>query len=118
MNEKEMYTMKTINTLIEEIKTSETLQKLLADAFKNNLLAAFLKEQGCDTTAEEFISALKAQANQVDDDSLDAVAGGANAKEAYVSVLTFGICCLVEYINSQKRKDEDWGDGRLLCDAS
>lgn len=110
--------MKTINTLIEEIKTSETLQKLLADAFKNNQLAAFLEEQACDTTAEEFISALKAQANQVDDDSLDAVAGGANAKEAYVSILTLGICCLVEYINSQKRKDEDWGDVRLLCDAS
>ena len=110
--------MKTINTLIEEIKTSETLQKLLADAFKNNLLEAFLEEQGCDTTAEEFISTLKAQANQVDDDSLDAVAGGVNGKEVYVSVMTLGICCLIEYINSQNRKDEDWGDGRLLCDAS
>ena len=71
--------MKTIDMLISEIKASETLQKLLADAAKNNALAAFLKEQGVDATAEEFIAALKAQAETMDNDALDAVAGGTDS---------------------------------------
>ena len=109
--------MKTIDMLISEIKNSETLQKLLAEAFKNNAIAAFLKEQGCEAAAEEFIAALKAQAEQLSDDALDAVAGGANAKEAVLSVL-WPLGCAIEAINSSQRKDEDWGDGRILCDAS
>lgn len=108
--------MKTIDMLITEIKNSEALQKLLAQAVKNNALAAFLKEQGCEATAEEFIAALKAAAEQMDDTALDAVAGGANAEEAWISILSFGICCAIEAINSSKRKDEEWGDGRILCD--
>ncbi|MBP3523935.1 MAG: hypothetical protein J6M56_10245 [Clostridia bacterium] len=108
--------MKTIDMLITEIKNSEALQKLLAQAVKNNALAAFLKEQGCEATAEEFIAALKAAAEQMDDTALDAVAGGANAEEAWISILSCGICCAIEAINSSKRKDKEWGDGRILCD--
>lgn len=110
--------MRTIEMLINEIKNNEALQKLLAEAAKNNAIAAFLKEQGVDATAAEFIAALKAQAEQMDDEALDAVAGGANGEEAIISILSFGICCIVEAINSSKRKDEDWGDGRILCDES
>lgn len=110
--------MKTIDTFISEIKNSEALQKLLAEAVKNNALAAFLKERGCEASAEEFIAALKAAAEQMDDTALDAVAGGANGEEALISIFSFGICCIVEAINSSKRKDEDWGDGRILCDES
>ena len=51
--------MKTIEVIISEIKTSEELQKKLAEAAKNNTLAEFLKELGCEATAEEFINALK-----------------------------------------------------------
>ena len=108
--------MKTIDMLISEIKASETLQKLLADAAKNNALAAFLKEQGVDTTAEEFIAALKAQTEQLDDDALNAVAGGANKYEALLSIFGLGIACAIEAYNSSKRKDEEWEDGRILCD--
>ena len=110
--------MKTIDMLISEIKNSETLQKRLAQALKNNALADFLKEHGVDATAEAFLFALKAQTQQMDDAALDAVAGGVNGEEALISVLSLGICCVIEAINSSKRKDEDWGDGRILCDES
>jgi len=52
----------------------------------------------------------------MDDTALDAVAGGANAEEAWISILSVGICCAIEAINSAKRKDKEWGDGRILCD--
>ena len=77
--------MKTIEMLVNEIKNSEALQKLLAEAFKNNALATFLKEQGCEAAVEEFIAALKAQAEQLSDDALDAVAGGANVLEGIIT---------------------------------
>mgnify|MGYP003485153420 FL=1 len=43
--------MKTIEVIISEIKTSEELQKKLVEAAKNNTLAEFLKELGCEATA-------------------------------------------------------------------
>ena len=108
--------MKTIHMLISEIKNSEALQTLLADAVKNNALAAFLKEQGVDATAEEFIAALKAQSEAMDDDALDAVAGGANASEALLSILTAGIGCAIEAITSACGDGVGNGsDGRILC---
>ena len=108
--------MKTIDMLINEIKSCEELQKLLADAAKNNALDTFLREQGCDDDAEEFIAALKAQGEQLDDDALDAVAGGANAGEALLSILTAGIGCAIEAITSACGDGVGNGsDGRLLC---
>ena len=108
--------MKTIETLVTEIKNSEALQKLLADAVKNNALAAFLKEQGVDAAAEEFIAALKAQAQQLDDDALDAVAGGASGEEALISVLTLGLCCAMNAIESALGSGVGNGsDGKILC---
>ena len=108
--------MKTIDMLISEIKNSETLQKLLAEAFKNNAIAAFLKEQGCEAAAEEFIAALKAQAEQLSDDALDAVAGGANGWEALYSIVGFGISCAVKAIESAVGSGVgDGSDGKILC---
>ena len=65
--------MKTIEAIINEIKASEELQKKLAEAAKNNAVEAFLKEQGCEATAEEFINALKPQEGELGDDELGAV---------------------------------------------
>ena len=108
--------MKTIDTLISEMKNSEALQKLLAEAVKNNALAAFLKEQGCDAAAEEFIAALKAQGEQLDDDALDAVAGGANLKEAMLSVFTAGFgCAVVAIVSAAESGVGDGPDGEILC---
>ncbi|MBQ7885472.1 MAG: hypothetical protein IJ313_01105 [Clostridia bacterium] len=108
--------MKTIEMLITEIKNSEALQKLLAEAFKNNAIAAFLKEQGCEAAAEEFIAALKAQAEQLSDDALDAVTGGANLREALYSIGTLGFMCVLDAINSALGEGVgDGPDGRILC---
>ena len=70
--------MKTIDAIINEIKSSGQLQKELAEAAKNNVIAEFLKEQGCEASAEEFIAALKNQTDEMNDNELDAVAGGYN----------------------------------------
>lgn len=108
--------MKTIKTLINEIKTSETLQKLLAEAVKNNALAAFLKEQGCEATAEEFIAALKAPVGELDDDALDTVSGGANFFEAFYSIVSAGLACVAIALYRAKNGDVGNGpDGELLC---
>ena len=109
--------MKTIEMLINEIKASEALQKLLAEAVKNNTVAAFLADQGCEATAEDFISALK---KPLSEDDLDAVAGGANWNEALLSVFSAGVCCLIEYVNSTNSDvpKEEWEDGCILCTPS
>lgn len=110
--------MKTIDMLINEIKSCEELQKLLADAAKNNALDTFLREQGCDDDAEEFIAALKAQGEQLDDDALDAVAGGWNIDEAVISILSWGIACAIEAIASAASSGVGNGeDGKLLCNG-
>ena len=108
--------MKTIHTLIEEIKTSETLQKLLAEAVQNNALAAFLADQGCEATAAEFIAALKAQAEEMNDDALDAVSGGANTTEALLSIFSLGIgCAAYAYMSYEGSGHGEGSDGRILC---
>ena len=108
--------MKTINILINEIKTDETLQKLLVEAVKNKALDSFLKDQGCEATAEEFIAALKEQAEQMDDAALNTVAGGLNKDEYLLSVMTMGLYCAVELVVSLTSTGIGEGsDGRVLC---
>ena len=110
--------MKTIESIINQIKVSEELQKKLAEAAKNNTVADFLKEQGCEATAEEFIAAVKEPTEELSDAELDAVAGGANWIEAIISVATLGAMCAVTAITSAL---EDNGcektEGRLLCET-
>ena len=109
--------MKTIETFINEIKTNETLQMQLAEAMKTNTLANFLKAQGCEATEEEFISAIKEPSEELSEDDLDAVAGGANWKEALLSVFTIGVGCAAEAIQSSLHGDVGNGpDGEILCD--
>ena len=108
--------MKTIEMLINEIKASETMQKLLAEAVKNNALAAFLADQGCDGTVEAFLAALKAPSEALSDDALDAVSGGANWQEALHSILSLGVTCALEAIASACGDGVgDGPDGKLLC---
>ena len=110
--------MKTIEAIISEIKASEELQKKLAEAAKNNALAEFLKEQGCEATAEEFIAGLKAQAAELSDEELGAVAGGAHWEEALLSVFSIGLGCGIAAMTSAIEGQMTKKDGRLLCDRS
>ena len=105
--------MKTIEMLVGEIKASVTLQKLLAEAAKNNTVSTFLKEQGCEATADEFIAALKAP---MSDDDLDTVSGGANGLEAVISVFTIGVGCA--FLACESATGSGVGDGKhgaILC---
>ena len=109
-------TMKTIEAIISEIKANEELQKKLAEAAKNNALAEFLKEQGCEATAEEFIAAVKNQATELNDEKLATVTGGA-ITEALLSVMSVGIGCAVAAIVSVAIDDgAEKTEGRLLCE--
>ena len=110
--------MKMIEVIISEIKASEELQKKLAEAAKNNALAEFLKEQGCEATAEEFIAGLKAQAAELSDEELGAVAGGAHWEEALLSVFSIGFGCGIAAMTSAIEGQMTKKDGRLLCDRS
>ena len=110
--------MKTIETVINEIKASEELQKKLAEAAKNNAVEAFLKEQGCEATAEEFIAGVKAQAAELSDEELGAVAGGAHWEEALLSVFSIGLGCGIAAMTSAIEGQMTKKDGRLLCDRS
>ena len=102
---------------IDGFVKGETLQKLLAEAVKNNALAAFLADQGCEATAAEFIAALKAQAEEMNDDALDAVSGGANTQETLLSIFSLGVGCAVYYyISTEGSGTGNGDDGRILCD--
>ena len=111
--------MKTIETVINEIKVSEELQKKLAEAAKNNAVEAFLKEQGCEATAEEFINALKPREGELGDDELGAVSGGANITEAILSISTLGLGCAINAIYSAVVDDGiKKQEGRILCEKA
>ena len=113
--------MKTIETIISEIKASEELQKKLVEAAKNNTVAEFLKELGCDATVEEFAAAAKAQSAELRDAELDAVAGGYNKDEMWMSICSLGIGCLIHAVESaveDGQNDMEKTEGRLLCETS
>ena len=109
--------MKTVELLIDEIKASSALQQILSEAVKNNTLATFLTDQGCEITAEDFITALKAPAvGEVDDTVLDAVAGGINVNETVLSILTLGVgCATVAIISAARSGVGDGPNDQILC---
>ena len=113
--------MKTIEAIINEIKASEELQKKLEEAAKNNTIAEFLKELGCEATAEEFAAAAKAQSAELSEAELDAVAGGYNEVEMWVSICSLGIGCLIHAVESAVEDIHNGiekTEGRLLCETS
>lgn len=69
--------MKTIEELCKEISASEELQKLLEPVNDKASLEAFLKEQGCSATADEFEKFVKSRTEgEIGDDAAAEVAGG------------------------------------------
>ncbi|MBQ7592918.1 MAG: Nif11-like leader peptide family RiPP precursor [Synergistaceae bacterium] len=73
--------MKTLQEFYEEVKTSDDLKKLLAEAAKSGKITEFLKAHDCDATADElkeFVAGKVAQDKPIElsDEELEKVAGG------------------------------------------
>ena len=99
--------MKTLQELYTEIIGSEELKKSFAEAAKGGKLADFLKENGCEATAEEIKAFLQEKSNQpLSEEELDSVAGGGcnetTKAEAFLSVVTVGLVCAYAAIDSSK----------------
>ena len=70
--------MKTIEELYNEINASEELKKAVSEIRDKEAFADFLKEHGCDPSADEFEKFLKSQTEgEIGDDAAGAAAGGA-----------------------------------------
>ena len=69
--------MKTIEELYKEINASEELKKAVSAIKDKGALADFLKEHGCDASADELEKFVKSQSEgEIGDDAAGAVAGG------------------------------------------
>ena len=113
--------MKTIEMIINETKTNEAMRQELAEAVKTNTVTEFLKNQGCEATVEEFVAAIKEQAEAMGEDELDATAGGMSGDissdrlgNTLVSCITLGLACVVEIIKSVTGSGR--GKKTFLCD--
>ena len=114
--------MKPLQELYNEIIASEELKAAFTEAAKAGKTVEFLKEKGCEATAEELTAFLKGQTGELSDEELDNASGGgcntATGCEAAISVITAGIGCAFGAIysaaydgnyNGQKKAD----DGRI-----
>ena len=93
-----MDAMKTLQELYKEITASDELKTAFVEAAKDGKTADFLKEQGCEATAEELAAFLKGQTGEISDEELDSVAGGKCSKRALdvlVSIRGWGVACAV-----------------------
>ena len=69
--------MKTIEELYNEINASEELKKAISEIKDKVAFADFLKEHGCDASADEFEKFVKSQSEgEIGDDAAGTVAGG------------------------------------------
>ena len=69
--------MKTIEELYNEINASEELKKAVSEIRDKEAFADFLKEHGCDASADEFEKFVKSQTEgEIGDDAAGAAAGG------------------------------------------
>ena len=69
--------MKTIEELYKEISASDELKKVLSEIKDKAVLADFLKEHGCEASADEFAEYVRSQnEGELDDDGASAATGG------------------------------------------
>ena len=73
--------MKTLQELYSQIKNSDSLKQAFVEAMKADRAVDFLREQGCDVTAEELEEFLGYRAKQLEslelsDSELKDIAGG------------------------------------------
>ena len=115
--------MKTMQELYNEVMADKELKAQFVEAANAGKLEAFLKEHGCEATAEEVNAFLEAKANEdapLSFDELENAAGGeCNGKtgtEAAFSVLSLGTACLGMALMSSGSGhvgQEASGEGRL-----
>ena len=114
--------MKTLEELYNEVLASEELKKEFL-AVKPENVKDFAAKYGCEAGLDEiktFFEAKKSQAGELSDADLDQVAGGkgADAMEAYLSVFSLGLGCLVRAIESTGSNiGTDIEGDKMLCDA-
>ena len=92
--------MKTLQELYNEVIKSDELKKEFLEAGKNGKALDFIKEHGCDATADEIKAFLEEKAKadkELSADELENVAGGScNEKtwsETGISIITLGTFC-------------------------
>ena len=115
--------MKTLQELYNEIIKSDELKKQFLEASKNGKALDFIKEHGCEATADEIKAFLEAQSTadkELSADELKNVAGGvcnsATAAETIYSIGTAGIFCLAVALESAevgRAGQKKASDGRL-----
>lgn len=107
----------TIEALCSKVIGSEELKTAFVAAVKENKVAEFLKEQGCEATEAEVVEFLKSKQN-AEGEVYDAVSGGCNGAEAVYSVFTAGLLCagLAILSYSSDTPSDEWSDGKILCD--
>ena len=115
--------MKTMQELYNEVIADKELKAQFVEAANAGKLETFLKEQGCEATAEEVKAFLEAKANEdapLSFDELENAAGGAcngtTGMEAAMSVLSLGTGCIGIAIGSAIRGrvgQENSEEGRL-----
>ena len=94
--------MKTLQELYKEVLASEELKKEFMEVSKDEKnyqknVEEFLKKYGCDATFDELKAFFEGMSNEeLDEDEVEAVAGGKNKKKIATSVLTFGIHCIFD----------------------
>ena len=99
--------MKTMQELYNEVMADKELKAQFVEAANAGKLEAFLKDHGCEATAEEVKAFLEAKANEdapLSFDELENAAGGAcnmtTTEESLFSVFTVGIACAARAIAS------------------
>ena len=92
--------MKTLQELYSEIIASDELKAAFAEAAKSGKALDFLKDHGCEATAEELAAFLKNQTSgELSDEELDNASGGGcnetTSDEAGISLASFGFGCAI-----------------------
>lgn len=94
--------MKTIQELYTEVMENAELKAAIIEAAKAEKLEAFLKEHGCEATADEVAEFLKAKTEEDAPLSMDELENSAGGKcneqtggEVALSIFTGGIGCAI-----------------------
>ncbi len=91
--------MKTLQELYKEITASDELKAAFAEAAKGGKTLEFLKEKGCEATAEELKGFLTSRTEELSDEELDNASGGGcnenTSDEAGISLASFGFGCAI-----------------------
>ena len=115
--------MKTLNELYTEVIASDALKAEFLALKTPEDIVAFAKKNGCDATLDDikaFFEEKQKSSGELSEEDLEQVAGGKSASggEAAMSIVLFGIGCVVRLMQSVisgKAGTAIEGEG-MLCD--